>query len=121
MNDGPRMHDGQGGQAGRLRKKCRNISATVLYAIAAAVPTGCATREPASPPYSGGTIVTTNRIVEIERGPGAEYCREMDQVLNHLEAKEFDEARALLAMMLARFTSLEESGKTLLSFASQAE
>jgi len=87
----------------------------LLLAIA-----GCASPQNQDSSYRGGTV-ETKTVAVVERGPGAEHCAEMDQVVTELDAKRFDRTRSLLDGMQARFAAFESPGKRVMSFGSQAE
>ena len=81
---------------------------------------GCASPPEQDSSYQGGTV-NTKTVAFIERGPGAEYCAEMDQVVTELGAKRYDQTRTLLDAMQARFAVFEAPGKRIMSFGSDAE
>ena len=51
----------------------------------------------------GQVIVTENEYRDIERGPGAEHCTELDAAYSKMQAQDFDEAEELLDGMIERY------------------
>ena len=98
---------------------------SVLVASACATPpepkpaTGA---QPEAAPSKGESVVTAGKYTEIHRGPGAQYCEQMDQANDLIKQGHLAEAEAAVDAMLAQFAPLiEQHGGIPLSVANQEQ
>jgi tetratricopeptide (TPR) repeat protein len=70
---------------------------------------------------AGNVLATATEVYEVEAGPGAENCAELDAVHKDLAEGRLLDAQSTLNFMLSRFSHFEEPGKRVLSFGSESE
>jgi len=97
------------------------MQSLVLAMIVALVAVACASPPSSEAPSVGEVLATTTDVYEIEAGPGADNCVDLDAVHQDLAESRWADAEAALNSMLLGFRQFEKPGKRILSFGSQSE